>query len=266
MRKRSQLEKAVTGNRRVSYGTPLPWTPLIRNFCNRIIYKLRINSLPSNGYWNVNAVRMWVSQRRNEEGRDDEWRWGCYYIDWNICSRLYRNCLQLDHKQSHIFRLSYCHSMPNGSLSAILIIHHSLSLSFSLSLTFSLCPSSSPILSPIICSSCTKIAFTCHFNRIFVAVLACKRCLLLLSLSLSLCFTPFLHFLFLFLSVYALFVWCWTTTMALPILWMVFSFRPRLLSFLGPFVRLQPIAVLATQHSHMEPHLNWIVKLNASAR
>jgi len=78
-----------------------------------------------------------------------------------------------------------------------------LSRSLSLSLTFSLCPSSSPILCPIICSSCTKIAFTCHFNRIFVAVLACKRCLLLLSLSLSLCFTPFLHFLFLFLSVYA---------------------------------------------------------------
>lgn len=27
---------------------------------------------------------------------------------------------------------------------------------------------------PIIHSSCTKIAFTCHFNRIFVAVVACK--------------------------------------------------------------------------------------------
>jgi len=33
-----------------------------------------------------------------------------------------------------------------------------------------------------------------------------------------------------------------------------------------PGTRLQPIAALATQLSHMESHLNWIVKLNAFAR
>jgi len=105
-----------------------------------------------------------------------------------------------------IFFDSHCHSMPNSSSSAILIIHSfsfslslsdSLSFSLSLSLYLSLCPSSSPILCSIIYSSCTKIAFTCHFNRIFVAVLACKRFLLLLSFPFS------LHFSIFFVLVYA---------------------------------------------------------------
>lgn len=78
------------------------------------------------------------------------------------------------HKQSHIFAAAHiaipCQQSFNATASISAIVIPSLH-----SCPFIPPPFLPPLPArPIIHSSCTKIAFTCHFNRIFVAVVACK--------------------------------------------------------------------------------------------
>lgn len=104
------------------------------------------------------------------------------------------------HKQSHIFAAVHiaipCQQSFNATTSISAIVIPSLH-------SCHLLPS--PLLPPlpvrpIIHSSCTKIAFTCHFNRIFVAVVACKAfSFVFFSDFLFFCFSALLFLLLLLL-------------------------------------------------------------------